>query len=104
MAKIVIGYETFSDFELEQNILGTLGAGTEICHEPKFSASDGWSAAYDADALMVTIQKVPAELIERLAKCKIICRVGVGLDAIDVAAATARKIWVANVPDYSIDE
>jgi D-3-phosphoglycerate dehydrogenase len=37
-------------------------------------------------------------------RCKIISRAGTGLDAIDIAAATQRGIWVAYVPDYSIDE
>ena len=29
---------------------------------------------------------------------------GVGLDNIDVAAATAREAWVTNVPDYCVEE
>ena len=53
---------------------------------------------------MVTIQTVPAELIERMERCRLICRVGTGLDAIDIPAATARGIWVTYAPDYSIDE
>jgi D-3-phosphoglycerate dehydrogenase len=53
---------------------------------------------------MVTVQKVPAGLIESMTSCKIICRVGTGIDAIDIPPASARGIWVTNVPDYSIDE
>ncbi len=53
---------------------------------------------------MVTIQPVSAEMMDRMPKCKIICRIGTGLDAIDIPAATERGIWVTNVPDYSIDE
>ena len=33
-----------------------------------------------------------------------VARLGVGLDNIDVPAATARGAWVTNVPDYCIDE
>jgi D-3-phosphoglycerate dehydrogenase len=43
-------------------------------------------------------------MMDGMPKCKIICRVGTGLDAIDIPAATKRGIWVTNVPDYSIDE
>ena len=45
-----------------------------------------------------------AELMDPMRNCKIICRVGTGVDAIDIPAATERGIWVTNVPDYSIDE
>ena len=37
-------------------------------------------------------------------KLKFISRVGVGLDAIDLPAATKRRVQVTNVPDYGIDE
>jgi D-3-phosphoglycerate dehydrogenase len=53
---------------------------------------------------MVTIQPVRAELIQSLERCRLICRVGTGLDAIEIAAATERGIWVTYAPDYSIDE
>jgi D-3-phosphoglycerate dehydrogenase len=37
-------------------------------------------------------------------RCRIIVRYGIGVDNIDIAAATQRNIMVANVPDYCIDE
>jgi len=43
---------------------------------------------------------VDADLIGRMARCRIICRCGVGTDNIDLAAAAARNIPVCNVPDY----
>jgi D-3-phosphoglycerate dehydrogenase len=61
-------------------------------------------AARHADALMVSTHKVPASLIASLERCRIVSRVGTGLDAIDIPAATERGIWVTNVPDYSVDE
>jgi D-3-phosphoglycerate dehydrogenase len=37
-------------------------------------------------------------------RCKAVIRYGIGVDAIDVAAASRRRIAVVNVPDYGIDE
>jgi D-3-phosphoglycerate dehydrogenase len=37
-------------------------------------------------------------------RCRIIVRYGIGVDTVDVAAATERRIMVANVPDYCLDE
>ena len=42
--------------------------------------------------------------IDRLEKCKIIVRCGVGYDNVDRVAARERGITVANVPDYGTEE
>ena len=52
------------------------------------------------DALIVrSASKVTADVLERAAKLKIIGRAGVGVDNIDVQAATERGIIVINSPD-----
>ncbi len=60
--------------------------------------------AEDADALIVQFASIPAKLIDRLKKCKVIARYAIGVDTIDVEAAGRKGICVANVPDYCIDE
>lgn len=62
------------------------------------------AAAVGCDAIMTNWAKVPAEVIAAAPGCKIVARLGIGLDNIDVAAATARKIMVTNVPDYCLIE
>ena len=47
---------------------------------------------------------IPSDLTRELAGCRIIARYGIGLDTIDVPAATEAGIVVTNVPDYCIDE
>ncbi len=42
--------------------------------------------------------------IDRLKRCKIIVRCGVGFDNVDLAAARRRGIPVVNVPDYGTEE
>jgi D-3-phosphoglycerate dehydrogenase len=43
-------------------------------------------------------------VFENLPKCKVVARYGVGVDSIDLRAATDLGIIIANVPDYCIDE
>src|SRR5207237_8237365 len=55
------------------------------------------------EALIVrSATKVTAEIIERAAKLKVIGRAGVGVDNVDVDAATRRGIVVANAPESNI--
>jgi D-3-phosphoglycerate dehydrogenase len=42
--------------------------------------------------------------LERLPNCKVVSRYGVGVDPVDLKAATDLGIIVANVPDYCMDE
>jgi D-3-phosphoglycerate dehydrogenase len=60
--------------------------------------------AADCDAIMTNWAKVPEPVIAAAPRCKIIARLGIGLDNIDVAAATRRGIVVTNVPDYCVIE
>jgi D-3-phosphoglycerate dehydrogenase len=46
--------------------------------------------------------KLTAELIERAGRLKVIGRAGVGVDNVDVAAATRRGIVVANAPESTV--
>lgn len=53
----------------------------------------------DADALLVPLEDITRRVIENLERCRSITRFGIGVDTIDVAAATDAGIWVTNVPD-----
>jgi len=55
------------------------------------------------DAIVVrSATKLTAEVIERAARLKVIGRAGVGVDNVDVEAATRRGIIVANAPDSTV--
>lgn len=57
-----------------------------------------------ADGVLNGFTPITAQHIERMKRCVVICRWGIGVDNIDVEAATRAGIQVANVPDYCIEE
>lgn len=62
------------------------------------------AAARKADALIHEYYPITRREIEALDRCRVISHHGIGLDKIDVAAATEKGICVANVIDASLDE
>src|SRR5919201_3716264 len=61
--------------------------------------------AADCDALLNTYAgPITADAMARMPRCKIIARYGIGVDTIDVEAATAAGIIVTNNPTYCIEE
>ena len=58
-------------------------------------------AGYDAIVIR-SATKLTAELIERAERLKVIGRAGVGIDNVDVAAATRKGIVVANAPESTV--
>ncbi|MEK7269642.1 MAG: C-terminal binding protein [Planctomycetota bacterium] len=61
-------------------------------------------ACQDADGVIVRMAPCDRAAIEAMKRCRVISRYGIGVDNVDVRAATERGIWVANVPDYCYDE
>jgi D-3-phosphoglycerate dehydrogenase len=68
------------------------------------AADDIVAVARDADAVIVCYAQITAAVIGALTRCKVIGRTGLGVDNIDVPAATARGITVTYVPDYCLRE
>jgi D-3-phosphoglycerate dehydrogenase len=68
------------------------------------SADDILAVARDADAILVTYAKLPGDLLRQLTRCKAIGRFGLGVDNIDIPAATKCGITVTYVPDYCLHE
>ena len=62
------------------------------------------AVAADAEALLVTYGQINAEVIAGLNNCKVIGRCGIGIDNIDIPAATEKGIVVTYAPVYCLDE
>lgn len=62
------------------------------------------AACGQADGVLVEYSPFTARVMDALPRLKIICEYGIGVDNIDVDAATERGICVGYVPDYCVDE
>lgn len=92
----------FKDVEAERGIL--TAAGAEVRTGQCKTKEDVVAFARDADVIIAQWAPLDAEVIANLARCRGIVRYGIGVDTIDIPAAVARGISVANVPDYCISE
>lgn len=79
-------------------------AGISFIPTQSHSAQEMIDTCRDADGLVVQYAEISAEIMDGLPRLKVISRYGVGVDTIDLEAATQRGICVVNVPDYCIDE
>ncbi|MFO0935279.1 MAG: phosphoglycerate dehydrogenase [Gemmataceae bacterium] len=74
-------------------------AGLEVDNRPGLTGDELKAALRNADAAIVrSAPKVTAEYLEQPGRLKAIARAGVGVDNIDVAAATRKGIVVMNTP------
>jgi D-3-phosphoglycerate dehydrogenase / 2-oxoglutarate reductase len=89
-------------YKLEMEGLAPLDA--EIVEIPDGTEDDFVGAARDADALYAKGRLITKRMIDGLERCKIIALGSVGVDSVDIDAATARGIPVTNVPDTFIEE
>src|SRR6184192_3836068 len=99
---IAITDSPFPSLEPAKKALARLDPEYRMAASP--AADDILAVARDADAILVTYAKLPAELLGQLTRCKAIGRFGLGVDNIDVPAAAARGIVVTYVPDYCMQE
>ncbi|NUU16415.1 C-terminal binding protein [Cellulomonas humilata] len=99
--RIVITECDHDSFAAEHDIADAAGAAL-VLRQSRTSAELVTHAA-DADAILVQYAEITAEVMDSLPRLRVVGRYGVGVDSVDVAAATARGIAVCNVPDYGTE-
>jgi D-3-phosphoglycerate dehydrogenase len=102
MATVVIAYGQRAQTELDTGLLE--GMGYQVRHLANLANLSDLSGLDDADALMVTVQEVTGTVLAAMPACKVVARVGTGLDSIDLDGAARRGVQVTYVADYSVDE
>ncbi len=100
---VVTDYE-YNDLSLEEAVFEPIAGQVELVGAQCRTEAEVIASAHNADGLINQYAPLGRLVIESLEKCRIISRYGVGLNTVDVPAATERGIVVANVPDYCMDE
>ncbi len=100
--RILLTDSVFPSLEPAEAVLGRIDA--DLVLAPRSDAATIARLADAADAVMVTFAKLDAGLIARLGRCRVIGRFGIGVDNIDLEAASRAGIQVVYCPDYCVDE
>jgi D-3-phosphoglycerate dehydrogenase len=101
-ARVVITDCDHGSIEEEKKEFDRLGA--ELILAQVQDEKDLVQVCREADGLISQYVLLPRRVLENLSRCLVIARYGVGVDSIDLKAATDLGIIVANVPDYCMDE
>ena len=100
--RVLITDYAWPTIDIEREILTK--AGAEVVVAATGEQDELIRLAPQMDAILSNWHPMRAPVIEVAGKCQIISRYGVGVDNIDVQAATKHGIVVTNVPDYCMDE
>jgi D-3-phosphoglycerate dehydrogenase len=101
-AKVVLTDYVWESLDVENEILGSVAeiVPLQVTDPEKF-----FPEAEDCHALLNTYAgPITADIMARMPKCKIIARYGIGVDTIDLDAASEAGIIVTNNPTYCIEE
>jgi D-3-phosphoglycerate dehydrogenase len=100
--RVLLTDRAWPDADIERQILAEVGA--ELIEAPSHDETTLCRLAADVDAIAATWAPVTPNVLAAAPRCRVVARLGIGLDNIAVDAATARGILVTNVPDYCVGE
>jgi len=101
-SQVVVTDFIHDDLEPEREVLGELA---EVVALAARGEDELVGRIEQADAIILYHElSITRRTIQRLARCKLIVRGGVGIDNVDRQTARQRGIPVANVPDYGSEE
>jgi D-3-phosphoglycerate dehydrogenase len=100
--KVVITDCDHGSVEIEKEELDRIGAEMTLAQVK--GGEDLIRVCEEADGILNQYAPLTKAVFERLPKCKVIAKYGVGVDSVDLKAATDFGIIVTNVPDYCFDE
>ena len=100
--RVLVTDRAWPDLDVERQILAR--ADAEVIEAENADESTLLVLAPDVDAIAVCWAKLTPAIVNAAKRCRVISRLGIGLDNIPVELATSLGIPVTNVPDYCVDE
>ncbi len=100
--KVLMDTHDWDSIQIETEILEEVGC--QIIPLDNSSDAELVAAIQDADALLPRYINIQRHHIEAMERCQVIARSGIGVDIVDVEAASEHGIWVTNVPSYCEEE
>jgi D-3-phosphoglycerate dehydrogenase len=100
--RVVITDYEYPDLSQEEKVLAAIGAELVPCQCK--TEDEVIDMAADADGVLNQYTGITRRVLNALKKCKVIVRYGIGVDTIDIEAATEAGILVCNVPHYCLHE
>jgi D-3-phosphoglycerate dehydrogenase / 2-oxoglutarate reductase len=100
--RVAILETIFGNADIERSAIEP--RGYEVTFHNAHSEDEVIAVAKGACGILLETARITPRVLDALPECKVISRYGVGVDTIDIEAATARNVAVMNVPDYCMDE
>lgn len=100
--KVIITDCDHDSIDIEKKVFEQ--AGMEVELRQAITEDEVIAQCQDAEIFIVQYAKITEKVMEHCPKLKYVVRYGVGVDTIDVPAATKHGIQVGNVPDYGMNE
>jgi D-3-phosphoglycerate dehydrogenase / 2-oxoglutarate reductase len=106
LATVLLTDRAWPDDTVERAVLDAAGIAlvTGPAGAAPAPAIESLVAGHRPDAILTCWAPVSAAAIAASPALRVVARMGVGLDNIDVDAATRRGVLVTNVPDYCVEE
>lgn len=99
--KLVVTDYDFPDLSIEESVLE--GTDVEVVGAQAKTPAEVLDVAADADGLLVQYAQITEEVLAEL-DVAAVGRYGIGVDSVDLDAATRHGVQVVNVPDYCLAE
>ena len=106
MAKYIVALVSTDHPDSKQDALATVPDAefVDLSRVDPYDEDTILAGVKDVDAVVYQWARLPARVINAMEKCKVISMMGIGLDFMDVEAATKKGIVVCNNPAYNKHE